>query len=538
MNLEHLISEYDKIRKITNSPDRISKSTEIATKMSGLLYRNKNIPSFNLEGGLGLLYVVYLKTQYDNHIYKSEHIFDTLKIYCGTTHNFIGDIARKELCKIFKLPCPVLFSDKEILEIHTYLKHSLPTDVSKSEEDRHNKLCEILATFFMMYSNIIYKNSKPSKTIDKMFKDSLIGQAVGDALGFLVEGTQRIVCEKYVNDVIKTRDFSRYGLNKMVGTEGYARYTSNPDDWVFKLGQYTDDTQLCRELIKSIAMHKKFVPSDFAMRIVTLLGKSQLLRPDTKTPTDMSKFDIKTGIVGYGRTTKSTAQCLADGSSWEQTGTLIKSQGNGGCMRVAPLGALYFEQPWKLKEISSLQSIGTHGSSRCRASCVMVSEATRLSCESIVYPWSSHIIKHPKIFCNRLSDQVRSIDMGVSIAIKLIPDWLNEKDEQKLVCKITKKGSELGDSLWQGGNIISASAVQTALFAVVCFLRHPDSYENAISMAIRAGGDTDTVAAICGAITAARTGNVLELNVNDRGNWGLDSLVKLSYDARNAIKIV
>lgn len=41
---------------------------------------------------------------------------------------------------------------------------------------------------------------------------------------------------------------------------------------------------------------------------------------------------------------------------------------------------------------------------------------------------------------------------------------------------------------------------------MLAFLRHPDQPAEAIRFAIRAGGDTDTVAAMAGAIAGARDG--------------------------------
>lgn len=538
MSLLNTAKEYDQIRKCNIRKDRIIQSFLISKKIYDLLSQSNEIPPFGIDGGTGLVYVIYVKMKFENNEYSTQHIIDLLKIYCKTTHHFIGNIARQQLCSVFKIPSPCRFDDKDVYSIYKYLKHELPLTIPKSELNRHIDFCEILSIFFMMYSNKIYKGYTETDygDVDKLFRASLLGQATGDALGFLVEGQPRFIAEEYVRDVVTTESFSRYGLNRIVGSGGYPRYTSNLQDCLFKLGQYTDDTQLCRELIKSIAKYGDLNVHDFGDRLVTLFGKSGLLREDTLAPPNHLNLNIETGIVGYGKTTLFTTQCIADGAPWEQTGTLIKSQGNGGCMRAAPLGVLYFEQPWKLKEVASLQSIGTHGSSRCRATSVMVAEAARLACESVVYPWSVHIVRYPVIFCDRLSLQVRSIDVGLTKVIKLIPGWLEETDEVRLVSIITKKGKELGDSLWHEGAVISASAVQTALFAVVCFLRHPDSYKNAVSMAIRAGGDTDTVAAICGAISAARTGSVLDVNVNDRGLFGIDYFNILAHEARVSIR--
>jgi ADP-ribosylglycohydrolase len=39
-----------------------------------------------------------------------------------------------------------------------------------------------------------------------------------------------------------------------------------------------------------------------------------------------------------------------------------------------------------------------------------------------------------------------------------------------------------------------------------CVLRHPDSFEKAVSFAVKLGGDADTIAAIAGAVAGAYHG--------------------------------
>ena len=554
MSVIDIPREYDYITSKYNGNIRLEKYNFLVEKLSILIPQVKNIPPYYMNTGGALLYIIYIEHKFKSSKYLIADIYSLLEIYCKTSEKFIASVVITVLSNIFIIPSPVKFTGECVYNIHTYLKNNLdkcilynshPQDINNPGdedkllyENKHETFCELLSTFFMLYSNKIYtykkslpENYKQDDVITKLFKASLIGQAVGDALGFLVEGQPRNICETYVSEVIKTHSFSNYGVHKDFGLRGQSRYIRDEysNEWAFKLGQYTDDTQLCRELIKSISMNKgQFNPTDYTNRLIMLFGKAGLLTPDTAVPPNHNNLSITTGIVGYGKTTLATVQCLADGLPWDQTGVLIKSQGNGGCMRVGPLGVLFFEQPWKLREIASLQTIGTHGSSRCRASAVLVAEAVRLACESSIYPWSTHIVKKPTFFCARLSSQLRSIDMELAKTVKLIPEWLKELDEQKLVHIITQTGAKLGDSLWQYGNVISASAVQTALFAVTCFLKHPDNYEDTICMAIRAGGDVDTTAAIAGAIVAARTGNYLPVDVNDRGKWNLKELNNLA----------
>ena len=73
---------------------------------------------------------------------------------------------------------------------------------------------------------------------------SLIGQCLGDALGFVVEGYSREICQEYVDEIL---------LTDKAGTIGRSPHA---------FGQYTDDSQLARTLIESYVACRTFDPSD------------------------------------------------------------------------------------------------------------------------------------------------------------------------------------------------------------------------------------------------------------------------------------
>jgi ADP-ribosylglycohydrolase len=69
------------------------------------------------------------------------------------------------------------------------------------------------------------------------FSGCLIGECLGDALGFPVEGHPPAVCEAYAGVILGE------------GAEQAAV------EHLPAFGQYTDDSQLARELLQSSAMH-------------------------------------------------------------------------------------------------------------------------------------------------------------------------------------------------------------------------------------------------------------------------------------------
>jgi ADP-ribosylglycohydrolase len=67
------------------------------------------------------------------------------------------------------------------------------------------------------------------------------------------------------------------------------------------------------------------------------------------------------------------------------------------------------------------------------------------------------------------------------------------------------------------------------------FLMYPESYLEAIGLALAAGGDVDTTAAMTGALVGARVGlagipSAMASSVHDQGTWGYEQLVQLAAD--------
>jgi ADP-ribosylglycohydrolase len=90
---------------------------------------------------------------------------------------------------------------------------------------------------------------------------------------------------------------------------------------------------------------------------------------------------------------------------------------------------------------------------------------------------------------------------------------------------------------WQG---ISSFVIPSVVWSLYAFLRSPDDYWETVCTAIAVGGDTDTLAAMAGAMSGARLGpgalppHLLE-RVNDRGDWDAPALADLARTAADRI---
>ena len=82
---------------------------------------------------------------------------------------------------------------------------------------------------------------------------------------------------------------------------------------------------------------------------------------------------------------------------------------------------------------------------------------------------------------------------------------------------------------------VSAFVVPSVLWSLYAFLRTPDDYWESVCTAIAVGGDTDTMAAMTGAIAGGRLGKTalpkaLLERLTDQGTWDAAGLGRLARD--------
>ena len=322
------------------------------------------------------------------------------------------------------------------------------------------------------------------------FSGCLIGQCLGDALGFPVEGCTPAVCDEYV-----------CGCLKPIGA---AREPALPA----AIGQYTDDSQLARELMQSYVQLGRFDPSDYAERIAAIFREDR--------------------IVGRGRATEEAAQRLNQGVPWTEAGTPPPSAGNGSAMRAAPIGLMFWDDVEAMIASAHDQGRITHQDPRCSAGAVAVSGAVALGLqgEADLEAWAG-----------QLSSWVMDLDPTLADGIRRLADLTDAPPEQSLSVISTLGRSSDYDNGWEG---ISPFVTGSVLWSLYSFFRHPEDYWATLCTAIAVGGDVDTTAAMAGAISGAYLClDALPLDLaarlTDRGTWRLSELVSLA-DRCHAVK--
>jgi ADP-ribosylglycohydrolase len=288
----------------------------------------------------------------------------------------------------------------------------------------------------------------------------LVAQGLGDALGFLVEGQPPAICHEFVNTALAEPD-PPSGIRS-----GFA------------FGQYSDDTQLARELGLSLVACGGWDPNDFAQRVGRLFAENI--------------------IVGRGQATQAAAHRILAGTPWGEAGEPSPSAGNGAAMRAAPVG-LFFTDPAERLWVADEQARVTHLDPRSRAAAILVADVVALALHD---GWQGGLDG-----LAWLASRVQALDPTLAHCLAVeMPRWLQQAGEPaaEIACAADPPlGSAHHFERWQG---ISPFAIPSVLYALYAFLSAPLQPEDVLARSVAVGGDVDTVAAMAGAMTGARSG--------------------------------
>jgi hypothetical protein len=124
---------------------------------------------------------------------------------------------------------------------------------------------------------------------------------------------------------------------------------------------------------------------------------------------------------------------------------------------------------------------------------------------------------------------VRAVDPRVAGVLAGIREWGGEPPERAFAALADCCAGE-GVALDAG---VAPHVVPSVAWSVYAFLLKPDDYWETVCTAIWAGGDTDTLAAMAGAMSGARLGPAaiprpLVSRVGDAGEWRAAALVRLA----------
>jgi poly(ADP-ribose) glycohydrolase ARH3 len=182
---------------------------------------------------------------------------------------------------------------------------------------------------------------------------------------------------------------------------------------------------------------------------------------------------------GYGQGARLVLEAMATGGDWRTlTHTLFPggSLGNGAAMRVAPVGLLFCDDLDMVMEQARLSALPTHVHPLGIEGAQLFAVAVALAVRQPVFD--------RKAFYRELRKRVQSeeFDWALSAAARL----------------------RAGDTVSFLGN--SLEAHRSVVTAMACFAVSRGAFEPAVSRAIGLGNDTDTLAAMAGALSGANVG--------------------------------
>jgi len=290
------------------------------------------------------------------------------------------------------------------------------------------------------------------------FTGALLGAFVGDALGMPFEGS---------------RPFAFDG--RMCAGR-------------FPAGCYTDDTEMTIGLAEALVDGKgTFAPQHAAARFLDNFHPER----------------------GYGGRIYGLMSRLANGARWDTVAS--DSWGNGAAMRVAPVGAFFFDRPRECSKAARQQASITHTHPLGVAGAVAQAAGVALAAQAGIS--GKKIV--PADFADTVASAVQEISSEMAGELRMV--------------KNLKHGCSAREILQYFPCDVSAIGAVPA--AMAAFLM-TSAFKDALILAVSCGRDTDTVGAMTGALAGACYGAtaipVEWTDVLENGPKGRDYVIELA----------
>lgn len=292
--------------------------------------------------------------------------------------------------------------------------------------------------------------SRDDHDLRERFIGCLLGLAIGDALGMPVEGwPQQQIREQYG------------WVDRYLPRLDSAGHVETP------AGEFTDDTELALCLVEALtSAHGYLDPDAVGYRFLRVLQSesSRFLDPTTRRALERADRtgDFQQGIGGEGRPTCSAAA------------------------RIAPIGLVHalgrFNPELFVRDVLRACLL-THSDPEAINGALAVAYAVRLLVTAEVPP---EILIDEVVHFIDEDVVARSLRLAASLVAH---GGTPERDLANL--------REIGTS---------ADVAEAVAAAFYCFATHPDDFLAAVLTAVNAGGDTDSIAAMTGALAGAYLG--------------------------------
>lgn len=270
---------------------------------------------------------------------------------------------------------------------------------------------------------------------------TLVGCAIGDALGNPFEMKAPI-------------------SPSLVEWDG--QFKAGGTFWKGDAGQYTDDTLMTMALSASLLECQGFNPEDVAKKYLRWYDSGN--------------------TRGIGTTTAVAMVNLKIGADWNEAGLIrgvdgLPASGNGTAMRASPIGLVYRNDLQKLLQTAATDASITHNSIEPKIASAAVALGVALLANreadnrSVLYQIKD-ILPDDTMVCDRLLEAAHCL-----------------KDEVDPMVALATIGT-------QGNRGYVPETVASAFYCLAA----TNNFRDCVVMSIKCGGDTDTTAAVAGAL--------------------------------------
>ncbi|MFP4382206.1 MAG: ADP-ribosylglycohydrolase family protein [Candidatus Sumerlaeia bacterium] len=323
------------------------------------------------------------------------------------------------------------------------------------------------------------------------YTGSMLGQAVGDALGAPVEGLKGGHIQQIFGEL-------NYYADPMTA------FPDKPSRWRLP-GLYTDDTQQALAVAEVLAIYGEADCRALADLYLRLMQEGPAEAP----------FGAHRGTGYFFRKSVPSMSRAKDVRNCGQF-----SAGNGAAMKMAPVGLYYANDLEAMARAVIDFSLMTHHDIRGIAGALAMayvvarlvvaenadSEATAME---IAEGMSGFVARWEDRLAEEYADFIAPESLGMprhymSEALSVLPSLLREANDQ-LAEKTIVKGAQRSEPNENVSHAYCGFAVASVVIAIYRALSARNFAEGLIGV-VNAGGDTDTVGAMAGAILGARFG--------------------------------